>query len=102
MSRRCELTGKTRQIGHKVSHSNRKTKRRFLPNLQRTSLLSEALGGAVRLRVSANGIRTVEHNGGIDAYLLGTNDSKLSPEMKVLKRRVASAKAKKDAKKVAA
>ena len=102
MSRRCELSGKSVQVGHKVSHSNRKTKRRFLPNLQVASVLSEALGHSVRLRLTPRALRTIEHNGGIDAYLLGTNDSKLSPEMKVLKRRVTSAKAKKDAKQAAA
>ena len=101
MPRRCALSGKSVQYGNNVSHANNKTKRRYLPNLQVTSVLSDALGMPVRLRVSTNGIRTIEHNGGIDAYLLGTNDSKLSPEMLGLKRRVASAKAKKDAKKAA-
>ena len=93
MARRCAITGKGVQVGNNVSHANNKTKRRFLPNLQRTSLLSEALGGAVRLRVSANGIRTVEHNGGIDAFLLGTPDRKLTIEARRLKRRVEAAAA---------
>ena len=101
MARRCAITGKAVQTGNNVSHSNRKTRRRFLPNLQTTSMMSDALGTTVRLRLSTNGIRTVEHNGGIDAYLLGTNNSKLSPEMLTLKRRVVSAKARKDAKKAA-
>ena len=102
MSRRCEITGKGVLSGNNVSHANNKTRRRFLPNLQVSSVLSEALGQSIRLRLSTRAIRTIEHNGGIDAYLLGTNNSKLSPEMKVLKRRVVTAKAKKDAKKVAA
>ena len=93
MARRCMITGKGVLVGNNVSHANNKTKRRFLPNLQRTSLLSEALGGAVRLRVSANGIRTVEHNGGIDAFLLGTPDRKLTIEARRLKRRVEAAAA---------
>jgi large subunit ribosomal protein L28 len=95
MARRCIITGKGVQVGHKVSHANNKTKRRFLPNLQRTSLLSDALGGAVRVRLSTRGIRTVEHNGGIDAYLLGTPDSKLTAEARRLKRRIAAAAARK-------
>ena len=95
MARRCMITGKGVLVGNNVSHANNKNKRRFLPNLQRTSLLSEALGGAVRLRVSANGIRTVEHNGGIDAYLLGTPDRKLTLEARRLKRRIEAAAARK-------
>ena len=89
------------QYGHHVSHANNKTKRRFMSNLQVASVLSDALGQTVRLRLTPRGIKTIEHNGGIDAYLLGTNDSKLSPEMMTLKRRVVSAKAKKEAKKAA-
>jgi large subunit ribosomal protein L28 len=92
MPRRCALSGKAVQYGNNVSHANNKTRRRFMSNLQ---------VGSVRLRITPRGMKTIEHNGGIDAYLLGTNDSKLSPEMKVLKRRVTSAKAKKDAKKAA-
>jgi large subunit ribosomal protein L28 len=101
MPRRCALSGKSVQYGNNVSHANNKSKRRFMSNLQIASVLSESLGHAVRLRLTPHGIKTIEHNGGIDAYLLDTNDSKLSPEMKVLKRRVASAKGKKDAKKAA-
>jgi large subunit ribosomal protein L28 len=97
MARRCIITGKGVQVGHNVSHANNKTKRRFLPNLQRTSLLSDALGGPVRLRLSTNGIRTVEHNGGIDAYLLATPDRKLSAEARRLKRRIEAAAARKSA-----
>ena len=97
MARICELTGKGRQVGHNVSHANNKTKRRFLPNLQRTSLLSDALGVPVRIRVSTRGIRTIEHNGGLDAFLLGTPNRKLPEEAQVLKRRIERAKVKKDA-----
>jgi large subunit ribosomal protein L28 len=101
MPRRCALSGKSVQYGNNVSHANNKTRRRFMSNLQVGSVLSDALGHTVRLRLTPRGMKTIEHNGGIDAYLLGTNDSKLSPEMLGLKRRVASAKAKKDAKKAA-
>ncbi len=94
MSRRCEITGKGVLSGNNVSHANNKTRRRFLPNLQETSLLSDVLGHSVRLRLSTRGIRTVEHNGGIDAFLLGTNNTKLTPEGLVLKRRIVRAQAK--------
>lgn len=94
MARRCAITGKGVQVGNSVSHANNKTKRRFLPNLQETSLISDALGQAVKLRLTVNGIRTIEHNGGIDAYLLGTADSKLTAEARKLKRRVEKAAAK--------
>jgi large subunit ribosomal protein L28 len=102
MPRRCALSGKAVQYGNNVSHANNKSRRRFLANLQVASVLSDALGHSVRLRLSPRGIKTIEHNGGLDAYLLGTNDSKLSPEMRVLKRRVTAAKGKKDAKQKAA
>jgi large subunit ribosomal protein L28 len=92
MARRCIVTGKGVQVGHNVSHSNVKTKRRFLPNLQHTSVLSDMLG-SVRLRVTAAAIRTIEHKGGIDAFLRNTPDRKLSPEIRRLKRRVAKAAA---------
>lgn len=101
MPRRCALSGKSVQYGHNVSHANNKTKRRFMSNLQVASVLSDVLGHSIRLRLTPRGIKTIEHNGGIDAYLLGTNDSKLSPEMLTLKRQVVTAKAKKDAKKAA-
>ncbi len=87
MARKCVVTGKGVQVGHNVSHSNVKTKRRFLPNLQQTSVLSDVLG-SIRLRVTAAGIRTIEHKGGIDAFLRNTPDHKLSPEIRRLKRRV--------------
>jgi large subunit ribosomal protein L28 len=97
MSRRCEITGKAVLAGNNVSHANNKTRRRFLPNLQPASLLSDALGHAVTLRLSTRGIRTVERNGGIDAFLLGTPDRKLQPEALSLKRRIQRAAAKKAA-----
>ncbi|HZK90421.1 MAG TPA: 50S ribosomal protein L28 [Stellaceae bacterium] len=90
MARRCPITGKGVQSGNNVSHSNRKTKRRFLPNLQTISLLSDSIG-AVRMRLSTNAIRTIEFKGGIDAFLKGTPDRKLSPEIRRLKRRIEGA-----------
>ena len=97
MSRRCEITGKGVQSGNNVSHANNHSRRRFLPNLQETTMLSDALGVSVTMRLSTRGIRTVEHNGGIDSFLLGTNDSKLPPEALVVKRRIVRAKAKREA-----
>jgi len=70
MSWRCDLTGKKPLVGHKVSHSNHKTKRRFLPNLRNVTLISDLLGRSFRVRVSANALRTVDHRGGLDAFLL--------------------------------
>lgn len=96
MARKCPVTGKGVQVGHNVSHSNIKTKRRFLPNLQTTSVLSDALG-AVRLRLSAAALRTIEHRGGLDAFLNSARDRELSPEIRRLKSRVAAAAAKKAA-----
>ena len=90
MARRCTVTGKGVQVGHNVSHANNKTKRRYLPNLQSTSVLSDTLG-RVRLRMTTAAIRTIEHKGGIDAFLRDTPDRKLSPEIRRLKRRVESA-----------
>src|SRR5918997_1965955 len=78
MSRICELTGKGRQVGHNVSHANNKTKRSFLPNLQNVTLLSDALGRGIKLRVSMNGLRSVEHVGGLDNWLAKTSDEQLS------------------------
>ena len=98
MSRRCEITGKGVLSGNNVSHANNKTRRRFLPNLQVTSLLSDILGNSVRMRLSTRAIRTVEHNGGIDAFLLGTPNTKLTEEGRSLKRRIERARDKKAAK----
>jgi large subunit ribosomal protein L28 len=97
MSRRCQLTGKGVLTGNNVSHANNKSRRRFLPNLQDSSLLSDTLGASVSMRLSTRAIRTVEHNGGIDAFLLSTPNRKLPPEALVLKRRIARAGAKKAA-----
>jgi large subunit ribosomal protein L28 len=91
MPRRCALSGKTVRYGHNVSHSNRKTSRTFAPNLQRVSLLSDALGQSVRLRISTRSLRTVQKRGGIDAYLLSTPDSGLPPEGLALKKRIRKA-----------
>ncbi len=88
MSRRCELTAKGAQVGHKVSHSNRKTKRRFLPNLCNVTLISDALDRTVRLRVSANALKSVDHRGGLDAFLLKANAAELSPKAVELKRQI--------------
>jgi large subunit ribosomal protein L28 len=89
MSRICELTGKGRQVGHNVSHANNKTKRTFLPNLQNVTLMSEALGTGVKLRVSTNGLRSVEHVGGLDNWLTKTSEDKLSLKARRLKREIA-------------
>jgi len=89
MSRVCELTGKGRQIGHNVSHANNKTKRSFLPNLQHVTLMSDALGRSVRLRVSTHGLRSVEHVGGLDNWLLKVSADDLSLKAKRLKREIA-------------
>jgi large subunit ribosomal protein L28 len=97
MSRRCEITGKGVLSGNNVSHANNKTRRRFLPNLQETTLLSDILGADVKMRMSTRGIRTVEHNGGIDAFLLSTSNSKLPEEAQIVKRRIIRAQAKKAA-----
>ncbi|MFT8245988.1 50S ribosomal protein L28 [Roseomonas sp. BN140053] len=97
MSRRCDITGKGVLTGNNVSHANNKTRRRYLPNLQQASFFSDVLGTAVQMRLSTNGIRTVEHNGGLDAFLLGTPDRKLIGEALTLKRRIERAQAKKQA-----
>jgi large subunit ribosomal protein L28 len=88
MSRRCELTAKGPQVGHKVSHSNIKTKRRFLPNLTNITFQSEALGRNVRLRVSTHALKSVDHNGGLDAFLIKARAEVLSPRALELKRQI--------------
>src|SRR2546423_5600730 len=88
MSRRCELTAKAPQVGHKVSHSNRKTKRRFLPNLCNITFISDALERSVKLRVSANALKSGDHRGGLDALLLKASDDQLSREALTLKREI--------------
>jgi len=89
MSRRCELTGKGVLTGNNVSHANNKTRRRFLPNLNEVTLMSDLLGQSVRVRVSAHGLKSVDHNGGLDAYLLKVNETLLSARMVKLKRQIA-------------
>ena len=93
MSRRCDLTGKGVLTGNNVSHAHNKTRRRYLPNLQNVSLLSESLGESVRLRVSASAIRTVEHRCGLDAFLLDAKDAALSIGMRRLKKRIKQSQA---------
>ena len=88
MARRCALTGKGVQTGNNVSHAHNKTRRRFLPNLQVTSMFSDALGTVVRLRLSTQSLRSVEHRGGIDAYLLDARDADLSADALRIKRRI--------------
>ena len=88
MSRRCELTGKAAQVGHKVSHSNIKTKRRFLANLVNVTMMSDALGRSVKLRISANALKTVDHRGGLDAFLIKAKDETLSVKALRLKREI--------------
>ena len=88
MSRRCELTGKAVQTGNLVSHSNRKTRTRFLPNLCNVTLVSEALQRPVRLRIAAAALRSVEHRGGIDAFLIKARDTELSDGARALKREI--------------
>jgi large subunit ribosomal protein L28 len=97
MARRCAFTGKGVQAGNNVSHANNKSRRRFLPNLQAAALYSEALAKPVRVRLSARAIRSIEHNGGIDAYLLSTPNAKLGAEALTLKRAIAKATAKREA-----
>jgi large subunit ribosomal protein L28 len=93
MARRCVVTGKGVLTGNNVSHANNKTRRRFLPNLQETSVLSEALGLSVRLRLTTRGIRTIEHRGGLDAWLASVTAASLTPELRRLKKRVEKARA---------
>ena len=93
MARRCALTGKGVLTGNNVSHSNIKSRRRYLPNIQVATLLSETLGEAVRLKLAVSAIRTVEHRGGLDAFLISTKAADLPTELRRLKRRIEKAKA---------
>ena len=88
MARRCELTGKGVLTGNNVSHANNKSKRRFLPNLQEVSLMSDALERSVRLRISTNALRSVEHRGGLDAFLAKASDDELSPRARLLRKEI--------------
>lgn len=89
MSRSCELTGKAVLTGNNVSHANNKTRRRFLPNLVNVTLMSDALGQNVRLRISANALRSVEHRGGLDAFLMKADAAELSQRARLIKKQVA-------------
>ena len=93
MSRVCELTGKGPMTGNNVSHANNKTRRRFLPNLNEVSLQSETLGRSVKLRISAHALRSVDHRGGIDAFLAKAKDAELSPRALKIKKEIAKATA---------
>lgn len=95
MARICELTGKGRMVGNNVSHANNKTKRTFLPNLQNVTLMSDTLGQSFKMRVSTHGLRSVEHVGGLDNWLIKTNEAELGPTARKLKRELA--KRRKDA-----
>ncbi len=95
MSKKCAISGKGVQTGNNVSKSNRKTRRRFMPNLQEVAVYSEILGAQVTLRLSSNGLRTIEKNGGIDMYLLTKPVSRLTEEAKELRKRIEKAKASK-------
>ncbi len=91
MARRCELTGKGVQAGNNVSHAHNKTRRRFLPNVQDVRLMSETLGRSFALKVSAAALRSVEHNGGLDNFLLKAKDEKLSLQARRVKRDIKKA-----------
>ncbi len=96
MARRCDVTGKDVLAGNNVSHAHNKTRRRFLPNVQKMTLFSDTLG-KVKLKVSASALRSIEHKGGLDAYLLDTANAKLAPEALKIKNRIKKAQAKKAA-----
>lgn len=91
MSRRCEFTGKSPMVGHNVSHANNKSKRRFLPNLTEVSLISETLHQTYKFRISAAALRSVDHRGGLDAFLAKAADAELSPKALKLKREISKA-----------
>ncbi|MGB1076751.1 MAG: 50S ribosomal protein L28 [Bdellovibrionales bacterium] len=91
MSRRCIVTGKGPQSGNNVSHALNRTRRRFIPNIQEQNVYSEALKRSVRIKVSTAGLRTIDHKGGLDAYLLGTAKTKLDPSLRPIKAQVEAA-----------
>lgn len=93
MSRRCMITGKGVMSGNNVSHAQNKTRRKFLPNIQDTGVYSEALGRLIKVRASTHGLRTIEHKGGLDAYLVKTASSKLDPALRPVKAKVEKAMA---------
>ena len=89
MAKKCEISGTGVMSGNNVSHANNRTRRRFLPNLQEVSLLSESLGKVYKLRICTKTLRSIEHKGGLDAYLMATPDGKLTEEAKKIKKVVA-------------
>ncbi len=93
MSRRCELTGKGPMSGNNVSHANNRTRRRFLPNLNDVTLMSDTLGRSVKLKISTSALRTVDHRGGLDAFLAKASDTDLSPNALKIKKEIAKAQA---------
>jgi large subunit ribosomal protein L28 len=93
MSRVCELSGKAPMTGNKVSHANNKTRRRFLPNLNEVTLISDVLGQSFKLRISAAALRSVDHRGGLDAFLVKAKDDELSPTALKIKKEIAKASA---------
>ena len=93
MTKKCAITGKGVQTGNNVSHSNRKSRRRFMPNVQNVTLTSDILGQKIRMRVTASTLRTIDHNGGLDGFLIKTHSSKLSDEARQLKKRIVRARA---------
>ena len=88
MSRRCMITGKAVMTGNNVSHAHNKTRRVFLPNVQDTSVFSEALGRKIKIRVSTAGLRTLVHKGGLDQFLMGTAPTKLDPALRPVRKQV--------------
>jgi len=93
MSRRCELTGKGPMVGNNVSHAKNRTRRRFLPNLNDVTLMSETLGRGVKLKISASALRTVDHRGGLDKFLAKAKDIELSDTALKVKKEIAKAQA---------
>lgn len=93
MSRRCELTGKGPMVGNNVSHAKNRTRRRFLPNLNDVTLISDVLGRSFKLRISASALRSVDHRGGLDAFLAKAKDEELSSNALKIKKDVAKAQA---------
>lgn len=93
MARVCEVTGKKPMVGNNVSHANNKTKRRFLPNLNDVTLISDALGRSFKLRISASALRSVDHRGGLDAFLAKAKDAELSPKALKIKKDIEKAAA---------
>ena len=102
MARRCELTGKAVQVGHRVSHANNKTKHRFLPNLKTVSLISDALRRTIRLKISVAALRSVEHRGGLDAFLVKAKEEELSPRARTLRKDIIAKRAETEAAEAAA